>query len=77
MNTKHNKTFVNWIITNYKNDDSFNGDIARDIIEDKKKNKWFKTSYNALRDRVEDLSNKNSILLNKIDELFELYNNSN
>ena len=39
-NRMSNPSFINWLINTYKNTDSPEGDLVRDIIEDKMINKW-------------------------------------
>ena len=74
-----NKSFVSWLIATYKNDDSPFGDLARDVVEDKKEKKMFKTSYRALKNRIETIHNgdfccgSNSDCLKILDELYNIY----
>ena len=76
-----NKSFVSLLIATYKNDDGPFGDLARDVVEDKKENKWFKTSYKALKNRIETIHNNspcsgsNSKCLKLLDELYNIYKN--
>jgi hypothetical protein len=65
------KPFVSWIISTYKSDNSPFGDLARDIIQDKNENKWFKTSYKALKLRIDSIGCSNVSKI--VDELNVLY----
>ena len=55
-NRMSNPSFINWLINTYKNTDSPEGDLVRDIIEDKKINKWRGSSYNSLIKRIKSLT---------------------
>ena len=55
-------TFIKWLIDTYKNEDSPKGDLARDVIDDRKNNNFRGISYNSLIKRMESLGGSSHII---------------
>ena len=68
-------TFIKWLIDTYKNADSPEGDLARDIIDDRKENNFRGTSYKSLIKRMESLGGSSHIIkiAKDINEIYKFY----
>jgi hypothetical protein len=65
--------FVSWLIKNYKNNDDPYGDLARDIMEDKKLNKFYIESYKNIRGKIQNINGDTTDALKALDDAYKIF----
>ena len=71
-----NEKYVSWLINNYKNNNCPIGDLARDIIEDRKQNGIHIQTYKRMKKRMENLNACNNAL-NALDNSYTKFQEIN
>jgi len=74
----NNKSFVKWLIDNYKDANNKYGDLAKDYINDAEENKLNISTYTALKQRIKQMHGNMQDLpsLKVLDEAYNIFKSS-